>query len=107
MKHIRSFNESTDYYKDLLEKQRRLIGQFDFLLSQYREYQRYFDNRTPEEAESRYYSDMVDESGYESEGLYHLEHKSLKSRMLENRQKRNKISKQLIEIKKLLKIQNQ
>jgi hypothetical protein len=107
MRYIKKFNESSDYYKNLLEKQRRLIGQFDFLLSQYREYQRYFDNRTPEEAESRYYSDMVDESGYDSEGLYHLEHKSLKSRMLENRQKRNEISKQLVDIKKLLKIQNQ
>ena len=104
MIHIRSFNESVEH-KDLLNKQQRLIGELNVLLFQYRELQDYFKGKTPQEAESNFYSEEYWESGYDSEGLFSLHHKTLKERISENREKRKELHSQLDELKKELKNQ--
>jgi len=89
-----------EHIKIYLEKRKKLINEFDYLLYKYREYQEYFIGRTPQEAEMKYYSDMFDQSGYDSEGLFSLNHTfSLKDKMDKNRQERNKISLEIKELK--------
>jgi hypothetical protein len=79
-----------------------LILDQDILLREYKEYQRYFIDRSPSRADDEFYSYMLDELSipYFEAGKYHLEHRSLKQRMKENRVKRNDLSK-LIKAKKV------
>jgi hypothetical protein len=67
------------------------------LLLEYRDYQCYFENRTPSQAEDAFYNHMcflLDVQPFE-EGRYSLEHRSLKSRMMQNRAERKVLSDQI------------
>lgn len=96
--------------KKLLERKQKLVREFNYLLCEYREYQSYFKNtKSPHEAELKYYSECFNRSGHDVyyEGKYSLEHKSIFTRIKENKSERNKliseIKKLKIEIKKKIK----
>jgi hypothetical protein len=104
MSKIYKFLEHSNENKEMIEYQKRLIGELNNLMEEYRDYQKYFIGRTPAEAESRYELDKMEELGYDSESRFSLDYNtSLKKKMEENRKKRNDISLELRNLKYKLK----
>ena len=92
--------------KELLLLESKLKLELRFLLYLYNYYCNCFKGKTPEEAEMRYYCEKYEESGYDSEGLFSLNHTTLKMKIKENRTERNNIASDLKEIKLRIKEKN-
>lgn len=86
------------YLKELKEEHRRLVADFDWLLHIRQDYIDYF-KKYGAEAEDKYYGEQLWESGYDSEGLFSLHHKSLKSKIEENKEERKKLTEKIKELK--------
>lgn len=71
----------------------KILDELRTLISRYKVYQQYYDGKTPAQAESRFYSDMVDFLGGE-ESRISLHLTSLTCRIKENRDLRNKLNAQ-------------
>jgi len=87
--------------KELEKHKKKLISEFNWLLYEYGELKQYFIGTTsPEEAEMRYYSKKLSESGYLSEGLFSLNFNgSLFKEIEKNKTKRKELTKQIKELK--------
>jgi hypothetical protein len=95
--------------KLLQEKLFWLNREVSSLLDEFKEYQSFFKDSTPSEAEDKFYNTKLDQllewSDWEetTESRYNVEHRSLKTRMKENRDERNKLITKIREIKNQIK----
>jgi hypothetical protein len=105
-------SESAATYKEIREASKlynKTKREIESLMSEYRDYQKFFDPKdgtmAVSMAEDRFYSHMLNELdiyGYE-ESRYNLEHRSLETRMDENRVLRNALTAKLKNVKESIK----